>query len=87
MKALIFFHESTDVKMHEAEIENVPGSGDFLWLPDVSSRGEFPVERTVFLLTRTRSGGARFEVPSDSPQVKIYLGPLVEDKDYSVSSD
>lgn len=81
MKALIFFDESTDVKMREAEIENVPQRGDFFWLPDVSSRGEFPVERVVFLLTRPRSDSARFGVPSDSPQVKIYLGPLVEEKE------
>lgn len=67
--------------MHEAEIESVPLRGDFLWLPDVSSRGEFPVERVVFLLTRPRADRARLEVPSDSPQVKIYLGPLVEEKE------
>jgi hypothetical protein len=81
MKVLIFFDESTDVKMHEAEIESVPLRGDFLWLPDVSSRGLFPVERVVFLLTRPHAGTARFEVPSDSPQVKIYLGSLVEEKE------
>jgi hypothetical protein len=79
MKTLIFFSESTDVKMHTADLEALPRQGDHLWLPDISARHTYPVERVTFNLIR-RTSQATLEQPSDGPTVKIYLGEPLEDE-------
>jgi hypothetical protein len=81
MKALICFHKSSDVPPHSADIDTVPRQGDWLDLPDVSSRNLYPVERVIFRLTRTQTAVAILEVPMNSShQVEILLGKPVETK-------
>jgi hypothetical protein len=74
MKALIFFHKSSGVPEHTADIDTVPRQGDMLDLPDVSNQHLYPVERVIFRLTRTVPGAERLEIPPQGVAVRIYLG-------------
>ena len=76
MKAIIFFHESTDVKPNTADIDNPPRAGDFFDLPDIDNQEIFPVERVIWRLERPRGMENHFCLPAseDTPQVQIYLG-------------
>ena len=78
MKVLISFDESSHVEPHSVDINILPRPGDFFDLPDVGNAGLYPVMHVIFLLTRPQSGGAKLEVPTNSPQVRIQLGPPVE---------
>ena len=77
MKVLIYFHESTDVQPHTTDIDTVPRQGELLDLPDVSSEHLYPVERVIFRLERPQGGREIFEVPTQGPAVRIYLGPPI----------
>ena len=79
MKALIYFHESSDVQPHTTDMNILPRQGDLLDLPDVSSRHFYEVKRVIFLLERPRGGNNVLEVPrGEAPAVRIYLGPAIE---------
>jgi hypothetical protein len=78
MKALIVFDESSRVPPHTADIDAPPRRGDWIDLPDVSSRGQFPVERVIWLLTRAAPGATMVTAPPDSPQLRLHLGPSQE---------
>jgi hypothetical protein len=82
MKALIYFHESSDVRPHTTDMETLPREGDMLDLPDVSSRHFYEVKRVIFRLERPRGGNDVLEVPrGEVPAVRIYLGQPIEKTD------
>jgi hypothetical protein len=78
MKTLIVFHESSDVQLHNVDMDILPRQGDFFDLSDVSSRHLYPVERVIYRLERPRGSDDTFQVPLQGVGARIELGSAIE---------